>query len=52
MRGKFAFNTNLPPIQHFYVREVIKDADGVVTNKIAATSFVDHEDAYAKDCKM
>ncbi len=52
VRGKFTFNTNHHPIQDFYVREVIKDADGVVTNKIAATSFVDHEDAYAKDCKM
>jgi branched-chain amino acid transport system substrate-binding protein len=52
VRGKFAFNTNHHPIQDFFVREVIKDADGVMTNKIAATSFVDHEDAYAKDCKM
>ncbi len=52
VRGKFAFNTNHHPIQDFFVREVIKNSDGVVTNKIAATSFVDHEDAYAKDCKM
>ena len=52
VRGKFAFNTNHHPIQDFYVREVVKDGDGVMTNKIVATSFVDHEDAYAKDCKM
>ena len=52
VRGKFKFNTNHHPIQDFYVREVYKDADGVLTNKIIATSFTDHQDAYAKDCKM
>jgi branched-chain amino acid transport system substrate-binding protein len=24
----------------------------VLTNRIIATSFTDHEDAYAKDCKL
>jgi branched-chain amino acid transport system substrate-binding protein len=52
VRGKFSFNTNNHPIQDFYVREVVKDADGTLTNKIVATSFTDHQDAYAKDCKM
>jgi branched-chain amino acid transport system substrate-binding protein len=52
VRGKFKFNTNNHPIQDFYVREVVKDADGVLTNKIIATSFTDHSDAYAKDCKL
>ncbi len=51
VRGKFRFNTNQHPIQDFYVREVIKEGD-VLTNHIIATSFTDHEDAYAKDCKM
>ncbi|MEP9372536.1 ABC transporter substrate-binding protein [Mesorhizobium sp. KR1-2] len=51
VRGKFRFNTNNHPIQDIYVREVIKEGD-VLTNKIVATSFTDHEDAYAKDCKM
>jgi len=51
VRGKFKFNTNNHPIQDIYVREVIKEGD-VLTNKIVATSFTDHEDAYAKDCKM
>ncbi len=52
VRGKFKFNTNHHPIQDFYVREVIKDGDGVLTNKIVATTFTDHGDAYAKDCKL
>jgi len=52
VRGKFKFNTNHHPIQDFYVREVFKDAEGVLTNKIIATSFTDHQDAYAAECKM
>lgn len=52
VRGKFKFNTNNHPIQDFYVREVVKNEEGVLTNKIIATSFTDHQDAYAKDCKM
>ena len=52
VRGKFSFNTNHHPIQDFYVREVYKDGDGVLTNKIVGTSFTDHKDAYAAECKM
>lgn len=52
VRGKFKFNTNHHPIQDFYVREVIKNDDGVLTNKIIGTSFTDHGDAYAKDCSF
>lgn len=50
-RGKFEFNNNQHPIQDIYIREVFKDGD-VLTNKIIATAFTDHGDAYAKDCKM
>lgn len=51
VRGSFKFNTNQHPIQNIYVREVVK-VDGVLTNKIIGTAFENHEDAYAKDCKM
>ncbi len=51
VRGKFSFNTNNHPIQDFYVREVVKDGD-TLTNKIVATAFTDHKDAYAAECKM
>lgn len=51
VRGKFKFNTNNHPIQDLYVREVIKEGD-VLTNKIIATAFTDHGDAYAKDCPL
>ncbi|MGI6851826.1 ABC transporter substrate-binding protein [Mesorhizobium sp. 1B3] len=50
-RGDFKFGNNNHPIQDIYVREVVKDGDAI-TNKIIATGFTDHQDAYAKDCKM
>ncbi|MCY1292957.1 hypothetical protein D9M70_422000 [compost metagenome] len=52
MRGKFTFNNNNHPIQNIYVREVVKEDDGVLTNKIIATAFEDHKDAYADKCGM
>jgi branched-chain amino acid transport system substrate-binding protein len=51
VRGKFKFNTNQHPIQDIYVREVVKEGDAI-TNKIIATAFTDHGDAYAKDCSL
>ena len=51
VRGKFTFNTNNHPIQDIYVREVVKEGD-VLTNKIVATAFENHKDAYAEQCKM
>ena len=51
VRGKFSFNTNNHPIQNIYVREVVKEGD-VLTNKIIATAFEQHKDAYADQCKM
>ncbi|WP_029617797.1 ABC transporter substrate-binding protein [Pseudorhizobium marinum] len=51
-RGDFKFNTNQHPIQDIYLTEVVKGADGVLTNKTVEKIFDDHEDAYAKDCKM
>lgn len=51
VRGEFAFNTNNHPVQNIYVREVVKEGD-VLTNKIVATAFEHHKDAYAEQCKM
>jgi len=51
VRGKFKFNTNNHPIQDIYVREVVKDGE-VLTNKIVATAFTDHGDAYAEQCAL
>jgi branched-chain amino acid transport system substrate-binding protein len=51
-RGNLKMNTNHFPIQDFYLREVVKDADGVVTVKTVGTVFEDYADSYAKDCKF
>ncbi|MFC5356107.1 ABC transporter substrate-binding protein [Azospirillum himalayense] len=52
LRGEVAFNTNHYPIHNIYLREVVKGADGAVTNKTIATVFTNHADAYVKDCPM
>jgi branched-chain amino acid transport system substrate-binding protein len=51
VRGDFRFGNNNHPIQDIYVREVVKEGD-VLTNKIIGVSLEDHQDAYAKECKM
>ena len=52
IRGKFTYNINHIPIQNFYKREVVADADG--NPKIITTGvvFENHKDAHYKDCKM
>ena len=52
LRGEVAFNTNHYPIHDIHLREVVKGADGAVTNKTVATVFTSHADAYVKDCPM
>ena len=52
VRGKYKVNNNGMPIQDFYMREVVKDADGVWTTKIVKKVFTAHQDPYAKDCKL
>ncbi len=51
VRGNFAFGPNQHPIQNIYVREVIKEGD-IYTNRIVATAFENHSDAYAAECRM
>jgi len=52
VRGEFKFGTNHMPVQNFYLREVVEDADGVWTTKVVETVFEDHVDSYASECKM
>ncbi len=51
-RGNLKMNTNHFPIQNIYLRETVKDADGVVTPRVVSTVFTDHGDSYAADCKF
>jgi len=52
VRGPFKYGHNHFPIQNFYLRQVVEDADGVWTTKIVDTVYRNHQDSYAKDCKM
>lgn len=51
-RGPFRFGNNHFPIQDFYAREVVKLADGTVTNRLLGKVFSEHQDAYAEECGM
>jgi branched-chain amino acid transport system substrate-binding protein len=52
VRGPFKYGSNHHPIQNFYLREVVKDDAGNWTTKVVKTVFENHQDSYAKDCKM
>jgi branched-chain amino acid transport system substrate-binding protein len=50
VRGKFAYNVNGMPIQNFYLREVVKGADGKPAIKTTSTVFTAHKDSYWEQC--
>ena len=52
VRGPFKFGNNHFPIQNFYLREAVKDAEGNYTTSIRGVVLENHQDTYAKDCKM
>jgi len=52
IRGDFTFGNNHFPIQNFYERTVVKDADGNWTTAVGRAVLKDHQDPYASQCKM
>ena len=52
VRGKFTYGNNHFPIQNFYLREVVKDSDGNWTTAVRGVVLKNHQDTYAKLCKM
>ncbi|MEC8621916.1 MAG: ABC transporter substrate-binding protein [Pseudomonadota bacterium] len=52
VRGDFSYGNNHFPIQDFYLREVVKDPTGNWTTKIVQKVYENHQDVYAKKCKM
>ena len=52
VRGKFSYGNNHMPIQNFYLREVVKDDDGVWTTKTVSTVYENHQDPYAAECSL
>ena len=52
VRGKYSYGKNHFPIQNFYLREAVADADGNWTTKIISTVYENHQDSYVEECKM
>ena len=52
VRGNFKFGTNQLPVENFYLREVVPDADGTWTTKVVDTIYTDAVDPYAAECQM
>ncbi|MCY4450971.1 MAG: ABC transporter substrate-binding protein [Immundisolibacterales bacterium] len=52
VRGPYTYGNNHFPIQNFYLREVVEDADGNWTTRTVETVYTAHQDSYASECKM
>ena len=52
VRGDYSYGNNNFPVQNFYLREVVADADGNWTTKVVATVFENHQDTYAAECSL
>jgi len=51
VRGSYTVNVNGYPIQDYYLRVVMKDASGRITNRTMGKIFENHKDAYHMACK-
>ena len=52
IRGSYSYGNNHLPIQNFYLREVVADADGNWTTSVVSTIYENHQDTYAAECSM
>lgn len=52
VRGPFTYGKNHMPIQNFYSRKVVADADGNWTTEITGTVLANHQDSYVDECKL
>ena len=52
VRGKYTYGNNNMPVQNFYLREVVADADGNWTTKVVETVFENAVDPMAGECPM
>jgi branched-chain amino acid transport system substrate-binding protein len=52
VRGPYKYGNNHFPIQNFYLQDVVKDKDGMLTLKTVATIVKDSQDELAKKCPM
>jgi branched-chain amino acid transport system substrate-binding protein len=51
-RGTLKLNTNHFPIQNFYLREVVKNDEGALTNRIKGVVAENQADAFVDECQM
>ena len=52
VRGDFTFNRNQYPIQNYYLRTIVKGADGKLANKLSGTLLTQYHDPFAAACQM
>jgi branched-chain amino acid transport system substrate-binding protein len=52
VRGAYRYGNNHFPIQNFYLQEAVKDAEGTLTLKTAATIVENSQDRFASECAM
>ena len=52
VRGDFRFGNNHFPIQNFYERQVVIDADGIWTTSVRDAVLIDNQDSYAASCPL
>ncbi len=52
IRGSFSYGNNHLPVQNFYLREVVTDADGNWTTSVTQTIYENHQDPYAAECAL
>ena len=52
LRGPFKYGNNHIPIQNFYLQDVVKGADGVLSLKTVATIVKDDQDRFHDKCPM
>lgn len=52
VRGAFTYGNNHMPIQNFYSRKVVADADGNWTTTVTETVLENHQDPFAGECKL
>jgi len=52
VRGQYTYGNNNFPIENFYLREVVVDADGTWTTKVASTVLTNAVDPFAASCPM
>jgi branched-chain amino acid transport system substrate-binding protein len=52
VRGPYKYGNNHFPIQNFYLQDVVKDKDGMLTLKTVATIMKDSQDEFHGKCPM